>query len=180
MCVVINISTYIFFWQICIVPHHWLYYAAYLTENLSVILTRITLLEFSLLDGIKILLLLINIACLRTFIKKVATYNHKLFISHLNIGRLNNSDEFELKFPELKRFRAELSRGISILELKSSWFFFALVRIFQFCTCIIVISNSNDHLSELMYHERYFWSYILWFTCIIYSFSEKYRFSKKT
>ena len=87
MCVVINISTYIFFDKFA------LYrttgsttYAAYLTENLSVILTRITLLEFSLLDAIKILLLLINIACLRTFIKKVATYNHELFISHLNVG----------------------------------------------------------------------------------------------
>ena len=42
---------------------------------------------------------------------------------------------------------SEPSWGISISELKPSWIYYALVRIFQFCTCIIVISSSNDHLS---------------------------------
>ena len=44
-------------------------------------------------------------------------------------------------------------------------FFFALFKnytpIFNCFICSMVISNFNDHLSEFIHHERYFWSWIL-------------------
>ena len=64
---------------------------------------------------------------------------------------LNTSDEFELKFSSSSRAEKVLSRAGALQFPSWNWaeFFYALVRIFQFCTCIIDISNSNDHLSKL-------------------------------